>query len=86
MTRLVEGRVIDSAGQPVPGAMVMVASGTAPTPEIAQRSDGDGRFRVALPDGSFRLEAHHPSLGKASCEITPATLQSEVELAFAAPG
>ena len=52
------GRVLDATGQPVAGAVVAVVSGTAPTPEIGIRTGADGRFRVALPAGKFRLQAH----------------------------
>lgn len=38
--------------------MVAVASGTAPTPEIGIRTGPEGRFIVALPAGTFRLQAH----------------------------
>lgn len=55
--------------------MVMVVWGTAPTPEIAIVTDDDGRFRVALPPGRFRLEAH---AGGARGDI-------EVEVAGSAP-
>ena len=51
------GRVIDPAGRPVQGALVSVVWGTAPTPEIARRTDAGGAFHVGLPPGRFRLEA-----------------------------
>jgi hypothetical protein len=51
------GRVLDASGQPVSGAVVAVVSGTAPTPEIGIRTGSDGRFAVALPAGTFQLEA-----------------------------
>ncbi|CAO4146998.1 hypothetical protein LPLAFNJD_LOCUS2338 [Methylorubrum aminovorans] len=38
-------------------ALVYVASGTGPTPEIAIRSDAEGRFRLALPPGSYVVAA-----------------------------
>jgi hypothetical protein len=50
--------VTDAAGRPAAGAIVMVVAGTAPTPEIGIVTDREGRFRVALPEGRFRLEAH----------------------------
>ena len=51
------GRVFDASGQPVAGAVVAVASGTAPTPEIGIRTGSNGQFMVALPPGTFQLEA-----------------------------
>jgi hypothetical protein len=51
------GKVVDADGQPVVGALVAVVSGTAPTPEIGIRSGAEGRFVVALPAGTFTLEA-----------------------------
>jgi hypothetical protein len=41
----------------VEGAYVSVVWGTAPTPEIARRTDATGAFQVGLPPGRFRLEA-----------------------------
>jgi hypothetical protein len=55
------GRVLDAAGEPVEGAIVAVASGTAPTPEIGIRTGPQGRFVVALPAGTFRLQARAAS-------------------------
>lgn len=51
------GRVVDAAGRPIQGALVSVVWGTAPTPEIARRTDATGAFHVGLPPGRFRLEA-----------------------------
>jgi hypothetical protein len=51
------GRVLDANGQPVEGAIVAIVSGTAPTPEIGIRTGPQGRFMVALPAGTFQLQA-----------------------------
>ncbi|HYU80323.1 MAG TPA: carboxypeptidase-like regulatory domain-containing protein [Vicinamibacterales bacterium] len=51
------GRVVDSQGRPVAGALVSVTWGTAPTPEIGRRTDDAGSFHVGLPPGRFRLQA-----------------------------
>jgi hypothetical protein len=51
------GRVVFPDGSPAPRALVAVASGTAPTPEIGIRCDAEGRFRIALPPGHFRIGA-----------------------------
>jgi hypothetical protein len=51
------GRVIDAEGHPVTNALVSVTWGTAPTPDIARRTDASGAFQVALPPGRFRVRA-----------------------------
>jgi hypothetical protein len=54
------GKVVDEQGRAVGGAYVTVVWGTAPTPEIARRTDAQGAFQVGLPPGRFRLEATTP--------------------------
>jgi len=52
------GTVLDAERSPVQGALVAVEWGTAPTPEIAIETEGDGRFSIALPaEGRYRLRA-----------------------------
>jgi hypothetical protein len=51
------GRVVDGEGRGVAGALVSVAWGTAPTPEIGRRTGEDGGFHVGLPPGKFRVQA-----------------------------
>jgi hypothetical protein len=63
------GRVLDASGQRVPGAIVAVVSGTGPTPEIGIRTGPDGQFVVALPPGTFQLEARTPSGGVGRLEV-----------------
>jgi len=84
------GRVARADGRPAGGALVWVESGSAPTPEIAIRADGAGRFRIALPSGRFRLRARAPdgAEGKATLEVdddSEAELLVIVEVARAAP-
>lgn len=55
--RRVTGRVVDRDGAPVPGALVTFAT-PIPFPEIAVRTDADGRFAIALPRAPFTLTAH----------------------------
>lgn len=64
------GRVVDALGGPVAAAAVMVAGGTAPTPEIAIRTDAEGRFRLALPAGTFRVVAHAADGRRGEIEVT----------------
>jgi len=52
------GIVVDAGGRPVRGALVSVAWGTGPTPEVAVETDEEGRFRLHLPEGRYRLAAH----------------------------
>ncbi len=51
------GRVINLRGRGLGSALVYVAHGTAPTPEIAVLCDEAGNFRLALPPGHFVVEA-----------------------------
>jgi hypothetical protein len=62
------GRVLRPDNTPVAGALVWVEAGSAPTPEIAIRSDGAGRFMIALPAGRFRLAARAPDGAMGSAE------------------
>jgi len=52
------GIVVDAGGRPVRGALVSVAWGTGATPEVAIETDDEGRFRIHLPEGRYRLSAH----------------------------
>jgi hypothetical protein len=60
MTRTwVTGVVVDAAGRPAAGAHVEFVASSVALPEIALVADGEGRFRVNLPTGWFRLRAEH---------------------------
>jgi hypothetical protein len=54
------GRVVDTAGRPVPGAFVTVTEGPVPVPEIALVTGKEGEFAMALPEGRFRVRATGP--------------------------
>lgn len=54
------GRVRYADERPAAGAIVSIARGTAPTPEIGIRCDAHGRFRIALPPGRYEIEARAP--------------------------
>jgi hypothetical protein len=54
------GRVVTREGRGVPRALVAVARGTAPTPEIGIVCDADGYFGIALPPGRYTIEARAP--------------------------
>ncbi|MER8569008.1 carboxypeptidase-like regulatory domain-containing protein [Mesorhizobium sp. M0924] len=49
--------VRDAGGRPVAGALVEVARGTAPVPEVGRVTDAEGRLWLHLPPGSFTLQA-----------------------------
>ena len=53
--RLYRGRLVRADGNPVADAVVMIASGSAPTPDLARRTNEDGTFALALPAGTFEL-------------------------------
>ena len=57
----VTGRVVDGAGRPVASAVVR-ALGSVVRPVLGTdlaETDGDGRFRLDLPVGTYALEASH---------------------------
>lgn len=54
------GRVVTREGRGVAGALVAVARGTAPTPEIGIVCDAEGYFGIALPPGRYTIEARAP--------------------------
>ena len=52
----IQGVVTDPSGQPVPGAVVMLAAAPVPVPDIAALTDTEGRFSIAVPaSGPYRL-------------------------------
>ena len=76
----VEGRVLDSQGQPVAGATV-IAVGLASTPAAAV-SDGTGRFRIdGLAAGRYDLTASAPGLhGEARAVAVGSTSTEPLEI------
>ena len=63
------GLVVDADGRPVPGALVSVVWGTAPTPEIGRRTGNDGAFQVGLPPGQFRVKAVSATGGAGEVQV-----------------
>lgn len=52
----IHGVVTDPSGQPVPGAVVMLAAAPVPVPDIAALTDAEGRFSIVVPaSGAYRL-------------------------------
>lgn len=80
------GRVARPDGAPASNALVWVEAGSAPTPEIAIQADGNGRFRVALPAGRFRLKARAPDgeEGEATVEVDE-TSDRELQVTVTGP-
>ena len=53
---IIQGVVADPSGQPVPGAVVMVAAAPVPVPDIAALTDATGRFSIMVSaPGTYRL-------------------------------
>ena len=77
----VRGRVVGTAGDPVPGALVVIVESSVPVPEIALQADADGRFALRLPRGRFTLRAHGPGgTGDARIEL-PGAARVEIVIA-----
>ncbi len=63
---LISGRVIDEYGRAAPGVSVLVV----PTGDSVV-SDGEGRFRAAVPSpGLYTLQAHHSDWGGGEVKVT----------------
>ena len=67
--RLVEGRVVDAAGAPVPMASVYFVEGPVALPDIAALTGPDGAFRLSAPGaGAYTLgvrsDGHKPATAR----------------------
>lgn len=59
---MIVGVVRDRTGAPVAGAVVSLAAGPVPLPDIAALTADDGSFRVTAPvPGAYELACHLPS-------------------------
>jgi len=68
------GRVADSAGRPVSGAVVMFVGASPAHQDIGQLTGADGRFRYAvLPPGRYFLLARDEQgrTGRADVDVPP---------------
>ena len=73
-SRAWSGRVVDAAGEPVPGAWVM-AQHTETRTCLNVRADDDGAWSLALPgEGPWRLLASAEGRGNADVPACPATI------------
>ncbi|WP_105370794.1 carboxypeptidase-like regulatory domain-containing protein [Neorhizobium huautlense] len=79
------GRVVHHNGRPAAGAFVWVATGTAPTPEIAVVSDEKGYFRLALPPGHFEIRARSEGGQEGKAEATAGEEPLHIEIEVSAP-
>jgi hypothetical protein len=71
-SHLIEGRVVDAAGAPVPMASVYFVEGPVPLPDIAALTGPDGAFRLSVPGaGAY-------TLGVRGDGYTPAAVAVEV--------
>jgi hypothetical protein len=74
------GRVVFAEGKGAPLALVTVARGTAPTPEIAIRCDGEGNFHTFLPHGRYIIEALAPNGTTGSVEIATGVISQLIQI------
>ena len=68
----IAGRVVDRRGRPVAGAAVLIEASSAPHPDIAALSGGDGGFGFDdLAPGSYTLLARSEAgaTGRAQVEL-----------------
>lgn len=81
---IIQGVVADPSGQPVPGAVVMLAAAPVPVPDIAALTDVEGRFSITVPvQGAYRLLIRGAST---LTEITVAVHTDAVEVHAELPG
>lgn len=78
---IVSGVITDPSGAAIPGAMVSAAqisqaSSTSPTPAMQTRSGTDGRYKLALPPGTYHLEITSASFDPAKRELSLAASES----------
>lgn len=77
-TGLVEGRVFDMSGLPVPGALVTYGEEFSRTSHRTKTSK-DGRYRFeGVPVGPAEVRSVHPELGAASTVITVGADQTSI--------
>jgi hypothetical protein len=79
VSRRHKGRVVDTDGHVVAGALVTIVSSTAPVPEIALVTEEDGSFSLGLPDGRFRLRANTADERSGEADIDSAAEASHDE-------
>lgn len=84
---IIRGQVLDPEGRPVAGAAVYVVSAPAAMPDIAQLTDGDGRFVLGAPlPGRYALGARSDVLGQAQAEVEVSGEEpAAVEVRFGRP-
>src|SRR5690606_13958435 len=68
MVRNIAGRVVDTDGAPVAGAMVRGHDVDFRIRRDSSISDSDGRFRLSTEKGRFRIDATHPGFSTATVD------------------
>lgn len=69
--RVIEGTVLDAAGQPVPQARVSIVESPVAMPDMALLTDAAGRFVLGAPaEGRYLLGIDSDSAGSARQPVT----------------
>lgn len=76
------GRVLDTTGAPVMGALIVIDSGTVPMPEIALLSDENGEFSLRLPPGKFTLRAQGSGGKVGAAEVSGAPSITDINISI----
>jgi hypothetical protein len=87
MAAIIDGVVRDQAGRAVAGAAVYFTSSPTPMPDIAARSDQQGRFTLSVPQpGEYTLAARADGYqtSSASAPIAPDGKRINVEITLRA--
>ena len=67
---IIRGQVLDPEGRPLAEAAVYFVSAPAAMPDVAQLTDGDGRFTVAAPlPGRYTLGARSDAFGQTQADV-----------------
>jgi hypothetical protein len=79
MMKRTAGVVKDSYGNPVADALVSIEQSSVPFPDMAFRTDAQGRFQLHLPIGErFRLAAHTQAGGYGFIDLEVNSSSTEV--------
>jgi hypothetical protein len=76
----VTGLVVSDTDEPVADAHLEIVEASVPLPEIGLTTDGEGRFSIHLPDGTFRLRAHRGGLRGEATVAVPGPRDVEIVL------
>jgi hypothetical protein len=84
---IIRGQVFDPEGRPLAEAAVYVVSAPAAMPDIAQLTDGEGRFSLNAPaPGTYTFGARSDAFGQAQNVVEVGGEEpAAVEIRFARP-